>query len=1109
MTTPESPVEAIFSAALAKPSPQERATYLDQACGGDLDLRRRVEQLLDAHAKLGSFLQEDGTEPVPASDDSSSGESPGTIIAPYKLLEQVGEGGMGTVWMAQQTEPVKRLVALKLIKAGMDSKQVIARFEAERQALAIMDHANIARVLDAGTTIAGRPYFVMDLVKGVPITRYCDERRLTPRERLELFIPVCQAVQHAHQKGIIHRDLKPSNVVVALYDGKPVPKVIDFGVAKATGQPLTEKTLVTSFGAIVGTLEYMSPEQAELNQLDIDTRSDIYSLGVLLYELLTGTTPFSRRELETAGMLEMLRVIREQEPTKPSTKLSTAEGLPTLAANRGTEPARLTKLVRGDLDWIVMKCLEKDRSRRYDTANSLAMDLQRFLTDEAVQACPPSAWYKFRKFARRNRGMLGATLAGLLALGLLIVGLIANNRLVTREKKQKEAALSRLVQEKERADKNLAHARKAVKDYLNKAANDPLLKEADFHKLRRQLLESALPYYEEFVKQKSNDPEIESERGRAYGDLAMVREDLGDLETALANHDQRRAIFARLVADFPAKPVYRQELANSYRNMGNAYFWKNEVAKAEAATRQAITLLEVLLAEYPSVASYREDLAGARSNLAVVLRNSGRLEDALNLHQKALDLQKQLTADFPQTPKYRRDLAQNHVNMATSLNALGRHDDSLKSIEQSEILFQKLTEEFSTTHDYREFWAGALNNKSVLLCELGRRNEGLTAQRQALGIQEKLAADFPSLPGYLQDVAMSHMNMGVLFLETNRSDEALESADKALGILDRLIQRSPNPQCRQYQALAYTNRGEALHKLNRNEEAADATQKAVDMQVKLVAEFPNMPRLSKDLGMSYGNSGELLALLGRYDNAREAYEAAIAIREKLVQDVPTNPAYAVDLSGCYGGMGKLMQMRGQPEAALEWYAKALGKLEPVLAAEPRLALARKFAATIHSERALALEKLARHAEALEDVDKALAFDDGEKRDAIRLQRARTLARLRRHVQATAEADALAGALNIPAETLYAAACVYALSSAAAPEAPPLAEQYAARGVALLRQAFKNDPKSVSKMAKEKMLDPLRSHRLSRADQGPKRASARTTEQETVAREAVLIGVLVR
>src|SRR5436309_6078329 len=392
---------SIFEAAIEKGSPAQRAAYLDQVCGSNEGLRKDVEALLAAHDRLATSVH-----PLPTAAEPAVSERPGTRIGSYKLLQQISEGGMGIVFMAEQTEPVQRKVALKLIKSGMDNSQVLARFEAERQALALMDHPNIARVLDAGTTEGGRPYFVMELVKGVPITAFCDEHQLTPRERLELFVPVCQAVQHAHTKGIIHRDLKPSNVLVALYDGQPVPKVIDFGVAKATGQQLTEKTLVTGFGAIIGTLEYMSPEQAEINQLDIDTRSDIYSLGVLLYELLAGSTPFSRKELEKGGMLEMLRVIREQEPTKPSTKLSTAEGLPTLAANRGTEPAKLTRLVRGELDWIVLKALEKDRSRRYETANGFALDVQRYLADEPVQACPPSVRYRFGKFARRNKAAL-------------------------------------------------------------------------------------------------------------------------------------------------------------------------------------------------------------------------------------------------------------------------------------------------------------------------------------------------------------------------------------------------------------------------------------------------------------------------------------------------------------------------------------------------------------------------------------------------------------------------------------------------------------------------------------------------------------------------------
>ncbi|MFO0808954.1 MAG: protein kinase [Gemmataceae bacterium] len=407
---------SVFLEALEIPAPAERAAFLDRACGGDPRLRAAVEGLLAAEARPGSFMRR------PAAGDGTAdlrpAEGPGARVGPYKLLQEIGEGGMGVVYMAEQEEPVRRKVALKIIKPGMDSKQVVARFEAERQALGMMDHPNIAKVFDAGATDGGRPYFVMELVHGVPITEYCDVNRLTPHERLGLFVPVCQAIQHAHQKGIIHRDIKPSNVLVTMYDDKPVPKVIDFGVAKAVEQRLTERTLFTQFGTLVGTFEYMSPEQAEMNAFGVDTRSDVYSLGVLLYELLTGTTPLERQRLRTAAFGEVVRLIKEEEPPRPSLRISTSGALAKVAAARKTEPGRLSTLVRGELDWIVMRCLEKDRTRRYDTAVGLAKDVERFLRDEPVEACPPTLGYRVRKAVRRYK----AQVAVAAVLGLALVG---------------------------------------------------------------------------------------------------------------------------------------------------------------------------------------------------------------------------------------------------------------------------------------------------------------------------------------------------------------------------------------------------------------------------------------------------------------------------------------------------------------------------------------------------------------------------------------------------------------------------------------------------------------------------------------------------------------
>jgi serine/threonine protein kinase/tetratricopeptide (TPR) repeat protein len=627
----------LFLHAVGKLPPEQWEAYLAEACGSDDELRQQAAHLLQVHREAGSFL----AAPAPAfagTTEDLRREQPGTAIGPYKLIEQIGEGGMGTVWMAQQTEPVKRLVAVKVIKPGMDSRQVIARFEAERQALALMDHPNIAKVLDGGTTDVGRPYFVMDLVKGVPITRYCDEHRLTPRQRLELFLPVCQAIQHAHQKGIIHRDLKPSNVLVALYDGKPVPKVIDFGVAKAAGQQLTEKTLITGFGSIVGTLEYMSPEQAEINQLDIDTRSDIYSLGVLLYELLTGSPPFTKKDLEKAGMLEMLRVIREQEPSKPSTKLSSSDALRTLSANRGTEPAKLTRLVRGELDWIVMKALEKDRNRRYETANSFALDVQRYLADEPVLACPPSTSYRLKKLVRRNKGPVLA--AGLVFLAL-VIGMIGTTWGLFRAKRAEAAETERAEEVQKRLGQVVRGAEilasvfqdvdpkteakegvtlrvllgrrlaDAAQQLEGEGVGDPLIVARLQHRLGTSLRELGQSGPAEAVLVKARDTR-EQFLGANHLDTADTKHILASVCQDLAKYDLAEQLFKEVIEVRSAQlGPDRTETLSSKNNLALVYMHKRRLDLAEPLLRDILSIrTDKLGPDDPKTLQSKNNLAG-------------------------------------------------------------------------------------------------------------------------------------------------------------------------------------------------------------------------------------------------------------------------------------------------------------------------------------------------------------------------------------------------------------------------------------------------------------------------------------------------------------------
>ena len=616
--------EQIAAAALEITLPAERDSFLERACAGDVDLRRRVDTLLRTEAET---IVAPGTSG--SNRETSTTEGPGALVGPYKLIRSVGAGGMGMVWVAAQEYPIRREVALKIIKPGMDSGEVISRFEAERQALAMMDHPNIAKVLDAGTTATGRPYFVMELVQGVPITEYCDAKRLGPRERLELLVPVCRAIQHAHQKGIIHRDIKPSNVLVSTYDGQPSPKVIDFGIAKATGPDLTDSRMVTQFGAVVGTLEYMSPEQAETGGADIDTRSDIYSLGVVMYELLTGRTPLDWGEAQKAGYLEILRRIREEEPPAPSTRLTKSpDTLAEVAERRGTDPAKLPKLLRGELDWIVMKALEKDRTRRYETANGLGRDIEHYLNGEPVEASPPSATYRARKFARRHRLLL-ATAAGFLAL--LIAGIVASTWQAVRARRAESSAMAerdRVMaaekatrQERDRAMKAESSAM-AERDRAMKAESSAM-NERD----RAMKAEADTRRERDNAMAQMHRADIEAATARAIDDF--LKHDLSgqvssgsqitpDPDLKLRTALDRSA--AHVEADFRDNPLVEAALRQT---IGNAYAHLGLYPQARAQLQKALSLrLDNQPPDDPQIASAKDALA--RVETIERQANSGR-----------------------------------------------------------------------------------------------------------------------------------------------------------------------------------------------------------------------------------------------------------------------------------------------------------------------------------------------------------------------------------------------------------------------------------------------------------------------------------------------------
>ncbi len=867
----------IFDRARHLPKP-ERAAFLDGLATVDGSMRAQIEDMLAALDEAGPFLSEPTQghhDAQPTADFASAmtvaaplREVPGTHIGQYKLLQLIGEGGFGSVFMAEQEKPVTRKVALKIIKLGMDTRQVVARFEQERQALAMMDHPNIARVFDAGATETGRPFFVMELVKGDPIVEYCDKNNLSIHDRLELFAQVCNAVQHAHTKGIIHRDIKPSNILVSTQDGRPHTKVIDFGIAKATASKLTEKTLFTEHRALIGTPEYMSPEQAE-GSLDIDTRTDVYSLGVLLYELLTGTTPFSSKELRSAAYAEIQRIIREVEPPKPSTRLSdNTDTIASVAAQRRIEPRKLGTLVRGELDWIVMRAMEKDRHRRYETASGLARDIRRYLSGEAVAAAPPSRAYRFKKFLRRNRVMVTAGSAVAFALLIGIVAFAWQAKVASEQRdiavlsqkaevQQREAAdvaRAEAVAQKTEAEKQEAEARKqaAIAEAVAKFQTD-MLAAVDPANLPKDPVTKE-PLKDAVTVVQAMQAAVKTLDGGSLKDQplveASVRETIGQTFQGLARYDDAEPnLRASVALRSAALPAGHPHIAASLNNLASLLLKANKMAEAERLFREATAIWRGTLP------AHQTDLASGLDNLAKLLARQNKLDEAESLMRESLALRRAaFAAGHP-------DIGLGLSNLGTVLcreNKLGEAEPLLR--EAIQIRRAALPAQHPDI-------AASLNNLAWLLQAQKKLSEAEPLLRESLEINRAV------LPAGHPTIAMAMGNLADLLRLQNKLAEAEPLLREALA-----IQRAALPA-------GHPDLAVALNKLAALLQAQDKLSEAETLMIEgLKILRAAVPAGHPDIASDLNNLARVQQGLGKTAEARAAWDEAIPMLRKASPD---------------------------------------------------------------------------------------------------------------------------------------------------------------------------------------------------------------------------------
>jgi serine/threonine protein kinase/tetratricopeptide (TPR) repeat protein len=1070
-------------AELRQPAPQELFSTTGQ---------QAVQRLI---AKVGELPgrpalesdDEEGTSPTEAAAPSSG--QPPTRLGRFRILRALGCGTFGMVFLADDPQ-LHRQVALKVPRSGsLLTAELGQRFVREARAAAGLDHPNVVAVYEAGV-VDNTYYIASAYCPGSTLAEWLKERKEPVPARLvaTLGLTLAAAIHHAHSRGVIHRDLKPSNVLLQLHplaratgpdstlkglttgSDAPnagfdfIPKVTDFGLAKLVPVAAdgTQISPPTQSGAVLGTPQYMAPEQAGGRNREVGPAADVYALGVILYELLTGRPPFVG---ETA--LETLEQVRTQEPVSPR---------------------RLRPKLPRDLETICLKCLSKEPARRYGTAQTLADDLGRFLTGEPVRARPVGRLGRLARWSRRKPAVAALlAVSALAAVGLAAVSIAYNARL-----RMANAGLTRALQDTDKqrgyAEDNLRLARQSADRFVNRLSVDPRLRAHDLDHLRRDLLESAVPFYQVLTSRYSDDPNLTAEQGQSYLRLALIKAELGSVAEAILLFREAAAIFERLAHDHPTVADYSLEWANCLTSLGAWCEQAGQLGQAEDVYEQARDLRAAVVRAHPEKADYRSDLAKSYNNLGGLYRHTGRYEKAEDAHQRARDVRQRLVDAYPRVPHYQVSLAGSYSNLGVLYRQTGRHRQAEDAHRQALRLLEQLVRAEPTLPEHQKNLAMTHSNLAALYGDL---DQWPLAEEQALKARDwwdGLARAHPHVPDYQAALAKGCCNLAVVYDEMGRQDRAEAAYRAARESQAKLVESFPAvPEYRGALAQMLCNLGAFYKNGGQLQRAIAPHQEARDLYAKLTSDQPSVPDYRAGLALSHGELGELYRLTGRPDLAAVHFDQARVLWEKLVGDHPTRMEFADGLAGTASDLGWLAATTGKPEAALEWYARAARGYQAVLDKEPRLALVRSHLCDVWRRRALTLGGLGRHSEALQDWERALALAKPPVRDTVRIQRALTLARVGQHFQAAAEADARAKQASLAGQDIYDLASVYALATAAVRKDNRLtqavqqtrADQYATRALELLAKAhaanYFKDPAAVESLRKNKDLDPLRLH----------------------------------